>query len=168
MVPKETYKVRASYASTPPFSIFKDALVYKLEECRTKKKISCMFLLCWVCFAVCLQMHKSLTQSVQYHCQMFMPSWQEASEFLCIKTSPFWREFSNKKIHQKPLKFSLGRATRVSFSKFRDWRWPKKLRWTALCAVLIDQLIRGQTFWEVICFTGVGWTCSVVSAWHLE
>jgi len=27
-------------------------------------------------------------------------SWQEASEFLCIKTTPFFREFSNKTIRQ--------------------------------------------------------------------
>ena len=29
-------------------------------------------------------------------------SWQEASEFLCIKTPPFLREFSIKKIRQNP------------------------------------------------------------------
>jgi len=29
-------------------------------------------------------------------------SWQEASAFLCIKTPPFWRDFSNKKHRQKP------------------------------------------------------------------
>jgi len=29
-------------------------------------------------------------------------SWEEASEFLCIKTPPFLREFSNKKSAKKP------------------------------------------------------------------
>jgi len=43
-------------------------------------------------------------------------SWQEASEFLCIKTPPFLRDFSNKKIRQKTQKCSLRRDTNVTFS----------------------------------------------------
>jgi len=48
-------------------------------------------------------------------------SWQEASEFLCIKTPLFLREFSNKTISKKTRKCALRRANNVMFSKFRGW-----------------------------------------------
>jgi len=51
-------------------------------------------------------------------------SWQEASEFLYIKTPPFLREFRNKKNPPKNFgnAFSDALLTNVTFSKFRGWR----------------------------------------------
>ena len=87
-------------------------------------------------------------------------SWEEASEFLCIKTLPFLREFSNNKIRQNSQECSLWRATNVRFSIFAASAEKEKPCCTrffenALRAVLIDQLIRAQTFWEIVCFTGL-------------
>jgi len=86
-------------------------------------------------------------------------SWEEASEFLCIKTLPFLREFSNNKIRQNSQECSLWRATNVRFSIFAASAEKEKPCCTrffenALRAVLIDQLIQVQRFWEVVCFTG--------------
>jgi len=53
-------------------------------------------------------------------------------------------------------KFSLRRATEVMFSKFRGWRRKKRncgFFETAHRAVLIDQLICDQIFWEVVFLT---------------
>ena len=49
-------------------------------------------------------------------------SWQNASEFLFIKTPLFLSEVSNKKINKQTRKWPLRRAANVTFSKFRCWR----------------------------------------------
>jgi len=66
-----------------------------------------------------------------------------------LKYSLFWGSSATKKSTPKPQKCSLRRATKVTFSK------KERICKRALRAVLIDQLIRGQKFWEVVCFTGL-------------
>ena len=69
---------------------------------------------------------------------------QEASEFLCTKTTLFRESWATKKIAKNPRKCSLQRATNVVFSKFHGWRRIKKkprsaqFFETALRAVLLN------------------------------
>jgi len=105
------------------------------------------FTFVWRCWPVVWDVNSTVTKCSDYFVwkdtsERVTRRWgntsrQEASEFLCIKTPPFLRKVSNKKSAQNPRKCSLRRATNVTFSK----------------TVLIDQLIRGQRFWEVVCFT---------------
>jgi len=75
-----------------------------------------------------------------------------------LKTPLFGESWATKNITKKPRKCSLRRATNVMFSKFRGWCRQKKPRAaqffvTVLRAVLINELIRGQRFWQVVFFT---------------
>ena len=56
-----------------------------------------------------------------------------------FKTPPFLKEFGNQKIAKKSpeMLYPIRRATNVTFSRSRRWR----------------RLIRGQIFWDVVCFT---------------
>ena len=71
-------------------------------------------------------------------------SWQEASEFLFIKTPPFLREFRNKKNSVQYPRKCFHALLKSRFQNFE----------TAHGAIWIDQLIQSQIFWEVVCFDG--------------
>jgi len=74
---------------------------------------------------------------------------QEGSELLCIKTPSFLREFSNQSIRQKTTGNALSDAPLKSrFENFAAGAAKKTGGFyeTALRALLIDQIIRGQTF----------------------
>ena len=82
--------------------------------------------------------------------------WPKASDFLCTKTPLFWESWATKNIAKKPRKYSLRRATNVTFSKICGCRSKKekvaprgfsKLHFTQF------QLSRGQQFWEVVFIT---------------
>ena len=71
--------------------------------------------------------------------------WQEASEFLCTKTTLLGESWATKHIAKNPRKCTLRRATNVTFSKFRGWRRKKQnceFFETALRAVVMNSLIR--------------------------
>jgi len=79
--------------------------------------------------------------------------WQEASEFLCTKTLVEWVE--HPKISPKNPGNAFSDALLTSrFQNFAADAAKKKTAFkTALRAVLIHELIRGQRFWETIFFT---------------
>jgi len=88
-------------------------------------------------------------------------SWQDASEFLRIKTSLFLWEISNQKNRQKTPETWMLSPMRYQYHVLNiSWLAPQKKLFleTALCAVfinsLVNGLIRGHRFWEVVCFTG--------------
>jgi len=64
----------------------------------------------------------------------------------------FWGSSANKKSAIKPWKCFLRRATKVTFCGWCCRRNPRSTLFfeTALRAVIIDQLIWGQTSWEVV------------------
>jgi len=86
-------------------------------------------------------------------------SWQKASEFSCIKTPPFLREISNKKIAKTPQKFSLPgrRATNVRFSKFRGWHCQNKNCAQRGFNSLMIWFIRSQPYSS--CLAPCMWVC---------
>jgi len=89
-------------------------------------------------------------------------TWQEASEFLCMKTSLFLSEFRNNKIPKKTLQCPLHEVLRMSrFQKFEAGAGKKKPRgfYAVLMDPFINPLIRGQRFWEVVCFSTAPLTC---------
>jgi len=67
-------------------------------------------------------------------------SWREASEFLCMKTPLFLREFSNKKNCQKP------QELRYSWHLFQMN--------SNSVSLIYSYIIWCQRFWEVVSFTG--------------
>ena len=89
-------------------------------------------------------------------------SWQEASEFLCIKTTLVLREFGNKK--KSPQNPGNTFSDALLVSRYQDFVTGAAKTKTTICAFfdtalravlinpLIHELIRDQRFWDVVCF----------------
>jgi len=67
-------------------------------------------------YIVCKDTPESKSERVARHFDD--TSWREASEFLCITTHLFLREFSNKKTAKTPRKRSVWRDANATFLKF--------------------------------------------------
>jgi len=91
---------------------------------------------------------------------VFLPtgSWQKASGFLCIKTLLFLREFRNKKNRQNSLEMLSPTRYLCHVFKISRLATPNKNR-ASRGFELITEIIQGQTFWEVACFSNKPWPC---------
>ena len=123
----------------------------------------------------CILIHKNTTVIRNVHdnaCNTVDKKWVNC----CVLNHLyFWGGSATKQIAKNPRKCCLRRVANITFWKLCSWRRQKKenpffARFfeTVLCVVkiteLIVELIRGQTFSEVVCFTSmIYWLLSIAS-----